>query len=230
MPLVAGLMEAKPLLGAWLAALKQPQLTFASPRDEAAFVLFVSNNTRLSAARVRCVMVLVWGVSLLQLGDNFCRSPLARRVGTARARCSARRPRTPCLRFPAVHRMRRSAPATEETTTEAGACAAQEPAPPAAVCDPVRGIRRIHVHTPARGLVPVARQPGLSQVCGAARLRQRPRLRLEPVCGVSGHARRGVVSERAAPLLPASAVDGGCRSAGTRCSTCTQDSHTHWRC
>jgi len=91
MPLVAGLTEAKPLLGAWLAALKQPQLTFASPRDEAAFVLFVSNNTRLSAARVRCVMVLVWGVSLLQLGDNFCRSPLARRVGTARARCSARR-------------------------------------------------------------------------------------------------------------------------------------------
>jgi len=208
MPLVAGLMEAKPLLGAWLAALKQPQLTFASPRDEAAFVLFVSNNTRLSAARVRCVMVLVWGVSLLQLGDNFCRSPLARRVGTARARCSARRPRTPCLRFPAVHRMRRSAPATEETTTEAGACAAQEPAPPAAVCDPVRGIRRIHVHTPASGLVPVARQPGLTQVCGTARLRQRPRLHWNPLRRLRPCAPR-CVGDRAAPLLPAYAVDGG---------------------
>lgn len=86
MPLVAGLTEAKPRMGAWLACLKRPQLTFASPRDEAAFALFVSNNTRLSAARVRCVTVLVWGVSLLQLVNNFWRSPLARRGFAALAR------------------------------------------------------------------------------------------------------------------------------------------------
>ena len=86
MPLVAGRTEARPRLGAWLACLKPPQLPFASPRDEAAFALFVSNNTRLSAARVRCVTVLVWAVSLLQLVDHFWRSPLARRGVAALAR------------------------------------------------------------------------------------------------------------------------------------------------
>lgn len=57
---------------------RQPLLTSASARDEAAYVLFVANNARAHSARVRIVTALVWAVSVAQFVPNFWRSDCAR--------------------------------------------------------------------------------------------------------------------------------------------------------
>lgn len=57
---------------------RQPLLTFSNARDEAAFVLFVANNTRLCSARVRCVTALIWFISLSQFLRSFVASPVTR--------------------------------------------------------------------------------------------------------------------------------------------------------
>ena len=57
---------------------RQPLLTFASTRDEAAYMLFVANNARAHSARVRMVTGLAWTISLAQFVPNFWRSDYAR--------------------------------------------------------------------------------------------------------------------------------------------------------
>ena len=49
---------------------RQTLLTFASARDEAAYMLFVANNARALSARVRIVTALVWAVNVAQFVPN----------------------------------------------------------------------------------------------------------------------------------------------------------------
>ena len=70
---------------------RRPLLTFASARDEAAYLLFVANNARAHSARVRVVTALVWAVSLAQFVPNFWRSDCAR-FGALSSKAGRRRP------------------------------------------------------------------------------------------------------------------------------------------
>ncbi|KAK9837343.1 hypothetical protein WJX81_007641 [Elliptochloris bilobata] len=56
----------------------EPVLTFPNARDEAAFLLFMANNARLSSARARCFTALVWILNLSHFFPNYWRAPYSR--------------------------------------------------------------------------------------------------------------------------------------------------------